>query len=144
MANEPHIEITGYASNVKHWQNERITFSVAVTPSYKNQQGQWVNQPTMFFNVSCTRNETKKTAQQIEQLLNSGNAVRVLVTGAFTESENKQGGAAFKNVMPDRIGIVEYHPKRNSSAPNGGGQPMFQQPQSAGGQAYDPWSPQGV
>ena len=121
MANEPSIEIVGYAFDVKRFQNGGAVLKVSCTPGYKTQDGQWHDLKTMYFDVQGTQ-YTDRVFQQVEQYLSAGESVQVLVKGAFTQVDGQKDGRIYNRVHPQRIYILGHRPKQTQ----GGGQQTMQ------------------
>lgn len=155
MANEPQIEIVGYAFDVKRFQNGGAVIKVSCTPSYKQADGQWKDLKTMFFDINGTQ-YTDHVMQDIESYLTAGESVKVLVKGAFSQTDGQTDGRTYNRVHPQRIYILGHRPKQNQP---GGQQTMQATPrqttgfagstrnrqaaqpaQSQVGAAADPWS----
>ena len=153
MANEPSIEIVGYAFDVKRFQNGGAVLKVSCTPGYKTQEGQWQDLKTMYFDVQGTQ-YTDRVFQQVEQYLTAGESVQVLVKGAFTQVDGQKDGRTYNRVHPQRIYILGHRPKQTQggqqSAPrqtagfagSSRNQPAqaVQPSQPQVGTAADPWS----
>ena len=154
MANEPSIEIVGYAFDVKRFQNGGAVLKVSCTPGYKAQDGQWQDLKTMFFDVQGTQ-YTDRVFQQVGQYLSAEESVQVLVKGAFTQVDGQKDGRTYNRVHPQRIYIIGHRPKQNQpggqqaaprqttgfagSSRNKPAQAV-QPPQPQVGTAADPWS----
>ena len=158
MANEPQIEIVGYAFDVKRFQNGGAVIKVSCTPSYKQSDGQWKDLKTMFFDVNGTQ-YTDHVMQDIESYLTAGESVKVLVKGAFSQVDGQTDGRTYNRVHPQRIYIIGHRPKQNQSgaqqqsaprqSPGFIGSTRSQQAMQAAqpaqpqvGTASDPWSDQ--
>ena len=153
MANEPSIEIVGYAFDVKLFQNGGAVLKVSCTPGYKAQDGQWQDLKTMYFDVQGTQ-YTDRVFQQVEQYLTAGESVQVLVKGAFTQVDGQKDGRTYNRIHPQRIYILGHRPKQTQggqqaaprqttgfagSSRNKPAQAV-QPPQPQVGTAADPWS----
>ena len=154
MANEPSIEIVGYAFDVKRFQNGGAVLKVSCTPGYKAQDGQWQDLKTMYFDVQGTQ-YTDRVFQQVEQYLTAGESVQVLVKGSFTQIDGQKDGRIYNRVHPQRIYILGHRPKQTQpggqqaaprqttgfagSSRNKPAQAV-QPPQPQVGTAADPWS----
>lgn len=114
MANEPQIEIVGFAFDVKRFQGGGAVIKVSCTPSYKQADGQWKDLKTMFFDVNGTQ-YTDHVMQDIESYLTSGESVKVLVKGAFSQTDGQNDGRTYNRVHPQRIYILGHRPKQNQS-----------------------------
>lgn len=155
MANEPQIEIVGFAFDVKRFQGGGAVIKVSCTPSYKQADGQWKDLKTMFFDVNGTQ-YTDRVMQDIEAYLTAGESVKVLVKGAFSQVDGQNDSRTYNRVHPQRIYILGHRPKQNQS---GAGQSASRQTtgfvgstrnqqamqaaqpaQSQVGTASDPWS----
>ena len=112
MANEPSIEIVGYAFDVKRFQNGGAVLKVSCTPGYKAQDGQWQDLKTMYFDVQGTQ-YTDRVFQQVEQYISAGESVQVLVRGMFTQVDGQTDGRTYNRVHPQRIYILGHRPKQN-------------------------------
>lgn len=154
MANEPSIEIVGYAFDVKRFQNGGAVLKVSCTPGYKTQDGQWQDLKTMYFDVQGTQ-YTDRVFQQVEQYLSAGESVQVLVKGMFTQVDGQNDGRIYNRVHPQRIYILGHRPKKNQggqqaatrqstgfvgSTRNQQAMQAAQPAQSQVGTATDPWS----
>ena len=154
MANEPSIEIVGYAFDVKRFQNGGAVLKVSCTPGYKTQDGQWQDLKTMFFDVQGTQ-YTDRVFQQVEQYLAAGESVQVLVKGAFTQVDGQKDGRTYNRIHSQRIYILGHRPKQNQggqqaaprqstgfigSSRNQQAMQAAQPAQSQVGTASDPWS----
>jgi|GEM_PF-6932815 len=112
MANEPQIEIVGYAFDVKRFQGGGAVIKVSCTPSYKQADGQWKDLKTMYFDVNGTQ-YTDHVMQDIESYLTAGESVKVLVKGAFSQTDGQNDGRTYNRVHPQRIYILGHRPKKN-------------------------------
>lgn len=153
MANEPQIEIVGYAFDVKRFQNGGAVIKVSCTPSYKQADGQWKDLKTMFFDVNGTQ-YTDHVMQDIESYLTAGESVKVLVKGAFSQTDGQNDGRIYNHVHPQRIYILGHRPKQSGgqqaaprqstgfigSSRNQQAMQSAQPAQPQVGTASDPWS----
>lgn len=135
MANEPSIEFQGYAGDIRDFQNGGCVIPVGVTPSYKDKNtGQYVDKPTMFFDVSPLSNQAKDCVDQIRQYKQQGLSVKILVNGALSKRVSEKDGVKYEHldVAARVIAVISAKPKNQQGAgPNGALPPQqyAQQPQ---------------
>lgn len=123
MANEPSIEFQGYAGDIRDFQNGGCVIPVGVTPSYKDKNtNQYVDKPTMFFDVSPLSNQAKDAVDQIRQYKQQGLSVRILVNGSLSKRVSEKNGVKYENldVAARVIAVLSAKPKSQQGAsPNG-------------------------
>ena len=74
MAGEPSIEFTGYAGEIKDFQDSSI-LNVSVHPGYTDKNtNQWVDKEPQFYGVRPLSNQAKDALNQVRQLKSQPNS----------------------------------------------------------------------
>ena len=153
MAGEPSIEFTGYAGEIKDFQDSSI-LNVSVHPGYTDKNtNQWVDKEPQFYGVRPLSNQAKDALNQVRQLKSQPNmSVKVLVNGSLSKRVSEKDGKRYENwdVAARTIAVLSAKPKAQQSGfqqsqqqyQQGFQQPQqgFQQPQQQYQQPTDPWS----
>ena len=92
MAGEPSIEFTGYAGEIKDFQDSSI-LNVSVHPGYTDKNtNQWVDKEPQFYGVRPLSNQAKDALNQVRQLKSQPNmSVKVLVNGSLSKKSVGKG-----------------------------------------------------
>lgn len=154
MAGEPSIELTGYAGEIKDFQDSSI-LNVSVLPGYTDKNtNQWVDKEPQFYGVRPLSNQAKDALNQVRQLKSQPNmSVKVLVNGSLSKRVSEKDGKRYENwdVAARTIAVLSAKPKAQQSGFQPSQQPQqgFQQPQQQFQQPQqyqqpqqpaDPWS----
>lgn len=156
MAGEPSIEFTGYAGEIKDFQDSSI-LNVSVHPGYTDKNtNQWVDKEPQFYGVRPLSNQAKDALNQVRQLKSQPNmSVKVLVNGSLSKRVSEKDGKRYENwdVAARTIAVLSAKPKAQQSQQSGFQQSQqqyqqgfqqpqqgFQQPQQQYQQPADPWS----
>ncbi|MBT1161272.1 hypothetical protein [Bifidobacterium sp. SO1] len=131
MANEFNVDGKAYVVDVKDFQNGGCVVKVANTPSYKDKNtGQYVDKPTLYFDVHPLSNDAKDAIDMIRQYKSQGLSVKVLVRGTLSKRISQKDGKTYENldIAADTIALLSAKPKKGAS-PNGALPPQQYQPQ---------------
>ena len=98
MAGEPSIEFTGYAGEIKDFQDSSI-LNVSVHPGYTDKNtNQWVDKEPQFYGVRPLSNQAKDALNQVRQLKSQPNmSVKVLVNGSLSKRVSEKDGKRYEN-----------------------------------------------
>lgn len=117
----------------------RTSFSAAETPREKNQQGEWVDGATTWFNVTLFGRD----AEALDEALAGGKG-KVLVAGRMKTREYEHNGESRESldVTAESVAIVPRSSQQRSNSGGFGGQQPAQQDQWGGGGSAqaDPWA----
>lgn len=147
MAGEPSIEFTGYAGEIKDFQDSSI-LNVSVHPGYTDKNtNQWVDKEPQFYGVRPLSNQAKDALNQVRQLKSQPNmSVKVLVNGSLSKRVSEKDGKRYENwdVAARTIAVLSAKPKAQQSGFQQSQQQYqqgFQQPQQGFQQPQQPVAP---